>query len=117
MTDIPTKESAANSRRMAIKQKGGKWAPLAVRLRVLRCALFDENSSQFAKRLKISVQRINNMENGFPLSIDVANKIRFIAPGMTLDWLYHGVELAVPMDMLMRLREEAAKPEHQQPPH
>ena len=116
MTDMPTKDYAANSRRMAVKEKGGKWAPHAVRLRVLRIALFNENSSAFSRRLKVLGQRINNMENGFPLSIDVANKIRLAAPGITLDWLYHGVETAVPMDMLMRLREEAAKPEHQPRP-
>lgn len=112
MTDIPIKDFAPNSRRMAVKEKGGKWAPHAVRLRVLRCALFDEPSSGFARRLKVSPQRLGNMENGFPLSIDVANKIRMAAPGITLDWLYHGEERAVPMDMIMRLRAEAAKPEH-----
>jgi hypothetical protein len=112
MTDIPQKVYAANSRHMAVKEKGGKWAPHAVRLRVLRCALFNEPSSGFARRLKVSPQRLGNMENGFPLSIDVANKIRLAAPGITLDWLYHGEERAVPHDMLMRLREEAAKPEH-----
>lgn len=112
MTDIPQKDYGPNLRRMAIKEKGGKWAPHAVRLRVLRCALFNDNSSAFARRLGVIGQRINNMENGFPLSIDVANKIRMIAPGITLDWLYHGEERAVPHDMLMRLREEAAKPEH-----
>jgi hypothetical protein len=116
MTDIPQKEYAANSRRMAVKEKGGKWAPHAVRLRVLRCALFNDPSSGFARRLKVSPQRLGNMENGFPLSIDVANKIRMLAPGITLDWLYHGEERAVPLDMLMRLREEAEKPEHTPPP-
>lgn len=105
-----------NSRRMAVREKGGKWAEHAVRLRVLRCALFNEKSTAFAKRLKVSVQRINNMENGFPLSIDVANKIRLAAPGVTLDWLYHGSELAVPMEMLMKLRKEAAKPEYRPQP-
>ena len=100
---------------MAIKEKGGKWAPHAVRLRVLRAAIFDENSSQFARRLKVSPQRINNMESGFPISIDVANKIRLAAPGMTLDWLYHGVELAIPMEMLTRLRQEAERKESQPP--
>lgn len=112
MTDIPTKDYAPKMRRMAVKEKGGKWAPHSVRLRVLRIALFNEKSSDFARRLKVSVQRLNNMENGFPLSIDVANKIRLAAPGITLDWLYHGEERAVPMDMIMRLRAEAAKPEH-----
>jgi hypothetical protein len=98
-----------------LKENGGKWEPQAVRLRVLRCALFEEPSSGFARRLNVSPQRLGNMENGFSLSIDVANKIRLAAPGMTLDWLYHGVEIAVPMQMLMRLRDEAAKPENQQP--
>ncbi len=116
MTDMPTNNYAASSRRMAVKQKGGKWAQHAVRLRVLRLALFNEKSSDFARRLKVSVQRINNMENGFPLSIDVANKIRLAAPGMTLDWLYHGEERALPQEMLTRLREEAAKPEHHSRP-
>jgi hypothetical protein len=112
---MPQKDYAASSRRMAVKEKGGKWAPHAMRLRVLRIALFNENSSAFARRLKVGVNRINNMENGFPLSIDIANKIRLAAPGITLDWLYHGVETAVPMEMLMRLRAEAERPEHQQP--
>jgi hypothetical protein len=115
MTDMPTKDYAANSRRMAIKAKGGKWAPHALRLRVLRMALFNEKSADFARRLNVSAQRFSNMENGYPLSIDVANKIRMAAPGVTLDWLYHGEERAVPHDMLMRLRDEAAKPEHQSP--
>lgn len=104
-----------DSRRMAVREKGGKWAAHSVRLRVLRLALFDEKSSCFAKRLKVSAQRLGNMENGFPLSIDVANKIRLAAPGITLDWLYHGEERAVPMEMLLRLREEAHKKEHQPP--
>lgn len=115
MTDIPQKIYAATFRRMAVKEKGGKWAPHAIRLRVLRCALFKEPSSGFARRLKVSPQRLGNMENGFPLSIDVANKIRLAAPGITLDWLYHGEERAVPIDMITRLRTEAEKPEHQAP--
>jgi hypothetical protein len=115
MTDLPDEGSVTDSRRMAIREKGGKWAPHSVRLRVLRCALFDEKSTNFAKRLKVSPQRLGNMENGFPLSIDVANKIRLAAPGITLDWLYHGEERAVPMEMLTRLRKEALKKEHQRP--
>lgn len=105
-----------HSHHMAVREKGGKWAAHAVRLRVLRAALFEENSSSFAKRLKVSVQRLSNMENGFPLSIDVANKIRTAAPGLTLDWLYHGEERAVPMEMLMKLRAEAEKPDYQPAP-
>jgi hypothetical protein len=44
------------------------------------------------------------MENGSPLSISLANKIRAAVPGMSLDWLYHGDERALPMDMVIKLR-------------
>ncbi len=50
------------------------------------------------------MQRMNNFENGFPLSLDVANRIRAVCPGITLDWLYHGDERAIPMELLQRLR-------------
>lgn len=115
MTDFMDDGKLPDCADMAVREKGGKWAPHAVRLRVLRCALFHENSTSFAKRLKVSVPRLSNMENGFPLSIDVANRIRMVAPGITLDWLYHGEERAVPMEMLLRLREEAQKKEHRPP--
>ena len=101
---------------MAIKAKGEKWAPHAIRLRVLRIALFNENSSKFARRLSVGVQRISNMENGYPLSIDIANRIRQLVLGITLDWLFHGDERAVPLEVLMKLRAEAEKAEHQSPP-
>jgi transcriptional regulator with XRE-family HTH domain len=55
---------------------------LAGRLRKLRAAIFAENSTQFAKRIGVSIQRLNNFENGFPLSIDVANRIRAAVPGL-----------------------------------
>jgi DNA-binding XRE family transcriptional regulator len=115
MTDISSKQLVAFSRRMATRESGGKWNERAVRLRVLRCAMFKETMSQFARRLKVSPQRLNNMESGFPLSIDVANKMRLAVPGITLDWLYHGVELGVPHEIIMRLRAEAAKPDYTPP--
>jgi len=77
---------------------------VALRLRLLRTAIFAENGTEFAKRLGVSIQRLNNSENGFPLSLDVANRIRAAAPGMSLDWLYHGDERALPVGMLDKLR-------------
>ncbi len=114
--DIPIKDSFLSSRQMAIKAKGGKWNPVAVRLRVVRMAVFRENSRQFAKRLGLaSAQRLGNLENGFPLSIDIANKIRFAVPGMTLDWLYHGDERGMPIELVNKLRFEADKPDYKPP--
>lgn len=117
MTVIQEKDLVSHSGRMAFRASGGKWGQIAVRLRVLRSALFRENTSAFARRLKVSQQRLSNMENGFPLSIDVAFKIKQMAPGITLDWLYEGEERAVPMEMLTRLRDEAAKPDYIPPPN
>jgi plasmid maintenance system antidote protein VapI len=93
----------------------GKWNPVAIRLRVLRRALFDDSATQFAKRLGITATRLRNLEKGYPLSIDVAIKIRAAVPGMTPDWLYHGEERSLPMEMVMRLRDEATKPEYLPP--
>jgi hypothetical protein len=80
----------------------------AARLRLLRAAIFGENCSEFARRLNVSVKRLSNMENGSPLSISVANKIRAAVPGVSLDWLYHGDERALPMAMVDKLRAASA---------
>ena len=73
-------------------------------MRLLRIALFAENNSQFARRIGVSVKRLNNVERGYPLSIAVANRVRTAVPGITLDWLYHGDERALPVGMLDKLR-------------
>jgi hypothetical protein len=41
--------------------------PGAVRLILLRQAIFGENTTAFAERLGISLQRLCNIENGYPL--------------------------------------------------
>jgi len=46
------------------------------------------------------------MENGLPLSISVANKTA--VPGVSLDWLYHGDERALPMAMVDKLKAASA---------
>jgi hypothetical protein len=104
MTDSEDVIVPSKSRLMAIRQRGGPNHPMARRLRLLREALFNEHSAAFARRLDISMQRWNNFENGYPLSLDVANRIRAAAPGMTLDWLFHGDERALPLALLEKLR-------------
>lgn len=112
MMDTPIKNIPPISRRMAVKAKGGRWNPIAVRLRILRAAVFRENASQFARRLQVDVARLANVEIGYPLSIDLANKIRFAVPGITLDWLYHGDERGMPMELVSQLRSESDKPDY-----
>jgi hypothetical protein len=109
MTDTKGKKNSPSSSGMAIRQTGGRRNPVAQRLRLLRAAIFHENSTAFAVRVGISVQRMNNFENGFPLSIEAANRIRAAVPGTTLDWLYHGDERALPVEILNKLRSEAGK--------
>ncbi len=108
MTDTEGTNSLAPSRQMAIRETGGKSNPKAQRLRLLRMAVFGENSAQFARRCRISAQRMGNFENGYPISIDAANRIRAAVPGITLDWLFHGDERALPVEMLNKLRSAQA---------
>ncbi len=75
---------------------------------MLRESIFGENSAQFAKRCNISSQRMSNFENGYPISMDAANLIRHAVPGLTIDWLIHGDERALPVEMLNKLRSAHA---------
>jgi hypothetical protein len=110
MTDTEREAGVPMSRDMAIRQQGGKRSPVARRLRLLRSSLFGEDCTQFARRVGISTQRMNNFENGYPLSIEAANRICAVVPGMSLDWLYRGDERALPMVMLDKLRSGSEKP-------
>lgn len=71
------------------KKTSGKVPPMAQRARLVR-ETTGLNQTQFAKKLDISVSRWNNIENGTPLSIDVALRIVKKVPGVTIDWLYLG---------------------------
>jgi hypothetical protein len=109
MIDSKNNLERGSSRPMAIRESGGKHSPTAVRLRLLRSAIYGENATAFAARIGISVQRLANMENGFPLSLDVAKKIRASVPGLTTDWLFFADERALPVDMVTKLRATAAQ--------
>ena len=67
MTDSEKNNSRGQSRDMAMRESGGKHSPTAVRLRLLRTVIYGETATAFAHRIGISMQRLNNMENGFPL--------------------------------------------------
>ena len=42
---------------------------------------------------------------GYPLSINLAQRIKLVVPGMTRDWPYHGDEGGLPVSLRDRLRE------------
>lgn len=85
---------------------GGKESPIARRCRQLRRAEgYGRNATAFAKRLGISIKRWSNFENGHPLSNEVAILLVQRFPGLTLDWLYFGVEDGLTRAMAARLEE------------
>lgn len=83
----------------------GKNDPVARRVRRLREALGYESPGAFAALLDYSAQRWGNVENGLPLSRDVAFKLVQTVPGLTLDWLYFGKPDGLPLELARRLGE------------
>lgn len=60
------------------------------RLRHLRKSLGYEYASTFARSLGIQDNRWNNLENGYPLSKEIAFLLVRKISGLSLDWLYYG---------------------------
>src|SRR5580765_2342296 len=60
------------------------------RLRHLRRALGYEYASTFARWLGIQDNRWTNLENGFPLSKEVAFLLRRKVSGLSVEWLWFG---------------------------
>ena len=72
-------------------------------------ALGYETSRKFAEELGVSPQRLNNVENGKPLSRDLANKIIQAVPGITTDWLWYGDADGLSVALARKLGELAAR--------
>lgn len=92
-------------------KKFGNWAILPVmpkatddsdysgtklRLQIVRQFVAGDNQSKFAADLGISPNRWNNFERGSPLSKEIAFRLVRKIPGLTLDWLYLGIEDGLP---------------------
>jgi hypothetical protein len=77
--------------------------PVASRLIRLRESLGYETSAAFASFLGTSAQRWNNLENGLPLSKDMAFTLVRKIPGLTLDWLYFEKADGLPLELARRL--------------
>jgi transcriptional regulator with XRE-family HTH domain len=92
---------------MATPATGGKNAPHAVRIRTVRAIEGYELQKAFAEFLGVSPSRLANIENGLPLSIDVAQKIVAKFPVYTLDWLYNGNEGGLSATTRQAIRDAA----------
>jgi DNA-binding XRE family transcriptional regulator len=69
----------------------------------------DMNQRQFAAWLGITYQRWNNVENGGPLSRDLAMVLCRKIPTVTLEWLYRGRYQGMHSEFAQRLSEAEEK--------
>jgi DNA-binding XRE family transcriptional regulator len=77
----------------------------AQRLKRLREISANATQTAFAKSLDISLARWNNFENGYPLSIEIAQRLVRITPGLSLDWLYNGERRGLSVELDRRLHQ------------
>lgn len=94
---------------MSKKDPAGKDAALAQRLRAILAAEDIPSQVEFAKKLGVDKGRLNNPFAGYPLSIDLAQRIKIAVSGMTRDWLYEGDEGGLPVSLRDRLRRAQTK--------
>jgi transcriptional regulator with XRE-family HTH domain len=75
---------------LALEMSNKKNRVIGRRLRHLRKSLGYEYANTFARSLGIQDNRWTNLENGFPLSKEIAFLLVRKVSGLSLDWLYYG---------------------------
>jgi hypothetical protein len=90
---------------MAATVKKPEDSDIAKRLSRLRQVVSGENQTAFAARMGIEVKRWNNFERGLPLSKEIAFLLIKKVPGLTLDWLWLGIESGLPIQLQRELTE------------
>jgi hypothetical protein len=93
----------ANYGSMGTQETGGRFVPTAIRLRALRRSSAYPDRQAFAQFLGISLSRLSNVENGFPISRDLENRIVQKMPWVSGDWLQRGNEALLTGAALQRL--------------
>lgn len=94
---------------MPKKDPAGKNSEIALRLRAIMVVENHRTQDAFAEALGVEKKRVNNPLVGYPLSIEVANRLRKTIPGMTRDWLYDGDEAGMAVSLRDALREALIK--------
>jgi hypothetical protein len=90
---------------MHVKQSGGKFSPMARRLRLIRLAEGEANSSRWAKRIGWTLPQLSNYENGVMISRDAAITLANRVPGLTTDYILRGVMGGMSVDLRRRIEE------------
>ncbi|MDE5451302.1 hypothetical protein GWE18_00225 [Bradyrhizobium sp. CSA112] len=93
---------------MHTKQSGGKFSPMATRLRLIRLAEGETNSSRWAKRMGWTLPQLSNYENGVRISLNAAIQMAERVPGLTTDYILRGVMDGMTVDLRRRLEEAEA---------
>jgi hypothetical protein len=93
---------------MHTKQSGGKFSPMAQRLRLIRLAEGETNSTRWAKRMGWTVPQLSNYENGVLISRDAAIRMADQVPGLTTDYIPRGKMDGMTVDLRRRLEEAEA---------
>lgn len=92
---------------MHVKQSGGKFSPMAQRLRLIRMAEGETNSSRWAQRMGWTGPQLSNYENGVVISRDAAIQMANRVPGLTTDYILRGVMDGMTVDLRRRLEQAA----------
>jgi transcriptional regulator with XRE-family HTH domain len=93
MKRFPTKSDAAEIQR---------------RLQVVRYLVAGDNQAEFARRLGVSRTRWNNIECGYPMSLNMAYMLTNLVPGLTIEWLTEGRDGYLPAALRTRLKDAEA---------
>jgi len=107
--DTKKLEIGAGSLPMSTTETGGRFAPTAIRMRAVRRASAHPERKDFAEFLGITVPRLSNIENGFPISRDVQDRVISKLPWVSRDWLLDGNEGGLTVATLQRLAPLAAE--------
>jgi transcriptional regulator with XRE-family HTH domain len=101
--------SVVMTKRPAKEPAEGPETQRAERLKRVRSLLNYPTQKSFADALGIIPSRWSNFEAGAPLSIEIAQKLVRIVPGLTLDWLYNGERRGLSVELDRRLHEPEPK--------
>lgn len=74
------------------------------RLRLLREIVAGDNQAEFADRLGIAFKRWSNYERGYPVPREVAFVIMKKLPGISVEWLWFGMEGNLSQAYLEKIR-------------
>ncbi len=101
--DTKKLEFGAKFSPMVGQESGGRFKPTAIRMRAVRRASIYPDRQDFAKFLGITAPNLSNIENGFPISPNVQDRVIAKMPWISRSWLIDGDEGSLTGATLQRL--------------